>query len=153
MAEANVREAPETEPCTLTAQGRQQLTRAQSCEDFRDLTPTGEISMRMQPRWLPRENFDRYDKDGAFQTDNRPLSEGAIPSRRVANCEEPKRQFLNRATVVHQENDAVRTVKMLEGKETRVNTAADLSRWCSDQTASVHAQGDQVFSDEPRRHF
>ncbi|CAC5382525.1 unnamed protein product [Mytilus coruscus] len=59
----------------LTAQGRPVLPRSRSCEIFHDLTPTGEIGIRVnQDQWPSQENTNRYEKDGIHHADNRPLS-------------------------------------------------------------------------------
>ncbi|VDI75619.1 Hypothetical predicted protein [Mytilus galloprovincialis] len=96
----------------LTAQGRPVLPRSRSCETFHDLTPTGEISIRVnQDQWPSQENTDRYEKDGIHHTDKRPLSGGLSPSTKVAIDQAKNKEVSNRATVVHLEPNATWPVK------------------------------------------
>ncbi|CAC5406295.1 unnamed protein product [Mytilus coruscus] len=88
----------------LTAQGRPVLPRSRSCEIFHDLTPTGEIGIRVnQDQWPSQENTNRYEKDGIHHADNRPLSGDLSPSRKVAIDQAKNPEVSNRATVVHLE--------------------------------------------------
>ncbi|CAC5379035.1 unnamed protein product [Mytilus coruscus] len=108
------------ETLRLTAQGRPVIPRSWSFEIFHDLTPTGEISIRVnQDQWPSQENTNRYDKDGIHHTDNRPLSGDVSPSRKLANDPAKNPEVSNRATVVHLEKNAARTVKQNFGDESR----------------------------------
>ncbi|CAC5376490.1 unnamed protein product [Mytilus coruscus] len=72
------------ETSRLTAQGRPVLPRSRSCEIFHDLTPTGEIGIRVnQDQWPSQEKTNRYEKDGIHHADNRPLSGDLSPSRKL----------------------------------------------------------------------
>ncbi|CAG2188437.1 unnamed protein product [Mytilus edulis] len=92
--------------------------RSRSCETFHDLTPTGEISIRVnQDQWPSQENTDRYEKDGIHHTDKRPLSGGLSPSTKVAIDQAKNKEVINRATVVHLEPNATWPVKQNLGEE------------------------------------
>ncbi|CAC5410912.1 unnamed protein product [Mytilus coruscus] len=92
----------EFETPRLIAQGRPVFPRSRSFETFHDLTPTGEKSIRVnQDQWPSQVNFDRFDKDGMHQTDNRPLSRDVAPSRKVASDQAKNPEVSNRAMVVH----------------------------------------------------
>ncbi|CAG2191634.1 unnamed protein product [Mytilus edulis] len=94
------------------------LPRSRSCEIFHDLTPTGEISIRVnQDQWPSQENTDRYEKDGIHHTDKRPLSGGLSPSTKVAIDQAKNKEVTNRATVVHLEPNATWPVKQNLGEE------------------------------------
>ncbi|VDH90455.1 Hypothetical predicted protein [Mytilus galloprovincialis] len=59
----------------LTAQGRPVLPDLGPVKTFHDLTPTGEISIRVnQDQWPSQENTDRYEKDVYIILTKRPLS-------------------------------------------------------------------------------
>ncbi|CAC5378726.1 unnamed protein product [Mytilus coruscus] len=104
----------------LTARSRPVLPRSRSCETFHEMTPTGEISIRVnQDQWPSQVNFDRYDKDDMHPTDNRSLSSESSPSRKVASDQAKNPEVSNRATVVHLEKNAARTVKQNFGEESR----------------------------------
>ncbi|VDI67315.1 Hypothetical predicted protein [Mytilus galloprovincialis] len=133
----------------LTAQGRPVLPRSRSCETFHDLTPTGEISIRVnQDQWPSQENTDRYEKDGIHHTDKRPLSGGLSPSTKVAIDQAKNKEVSNRATVVHLEPNATWPVKQNLGEEssTLYNHAAR-SRygfWSQKAEGSTIAEGTAI---------
>ncbi|CAC5416085.1 unnamed protein product [Mytilus coruscus] len=131
---------------SLTAQGRPVLPRSRSCEIFHDLTPTGEIGIRVnQDQWPSQENTNRYEKDGIHHADNRPLSGDLSPSRKVAIDQAKNPEVSNRATVVHLEKNAARTVKQNFGEESRTlsDHAARGSRYGFwSQKARDTAEGD-----------
>ncbi|CAC5391201.1 unnamed protein product [Mytilus coruscus] len=136
----------ETPTCRLTAQCRPVLPRSRSCEIFHDLTPTGEIGIRVnQDQWPSQENTNRYEKDGIHHADNRPLSGDLSPSRKVAIDQAKNPEVSNRATVVHLEKNAARTVKQNFGEESRtlLDHAARGSRYGFwSQKAMDTAEGD-----------
>ncbi|CAC5360151.1 unnamed protein product [Mytilus coruscus] len=105
----------------LTAQGRPVLPRSRSCEIFHDLTPTGEIGIRVnQDQWPSQEKTNRYEQDGIHHADNRPLSGDLSPPRKVAIDQAKNPEVSNRATVVHlKKKNAARTVKQNFGEESR----------------------------------
>ncbi|CAC5378945.1 unnamed protein product [Mytilus coruscus] len=87
----------------------------------------------------------RYEKDGIHHADNRPLSGDLSPSRKVAIDQAKNPEVSNRATVVHLEKNAARTVKQNFGEESRTlsDHAARGSRYGFwSQKARDTAEGD-----------
>lgn len=142
----------------LLAQGKPMLPRSRSCEAFRQLTPSGEISYRMQPRWLPSENIEGDEQSGTNRTDNWPLS-GDLPSMNKTSVENSNREFLSRATVGHCEYNAASSGNRRERSNVSSGPvingpshSAFVSEYSSGQTVSYDASYEaQVDPDLNRR--
>lgn len=146
----------ESETPRAAAQGRSLLPRSRSCDTlFQELTPTGEISIRMQQHSLPRETLE---KDSNVFVGNRPCPADIMLSAGEQSSRNDKGQVQNRATVAHcGHEDRVCSAygenaggQFMYSQSNSSNAefphAASRTRYGIGQTASGNdAQGDQVI--------